>query len=670
MPDDNIDGGETALAGFLYQIVGVLGLAAWTDNRQAPAGSRQLDKLLTVAGRSRLGHEINDQDALLLLGKLRVTDEQTCAIVQFKYSQLSPPKKVGPAEYKQILQRLRDGTNAEGRAGRQVKSYFLVTNRELGPGAAKMRSDAWCGKTNARLDEPQLVNLARLSEIVDNVALTRWIDALHSFAARYGLDRQESERGIHELTGAILHSTIDRAETWITTERLVHAFTRSTAARPLTASAILEWSAPAVEEFRSGQKSQDAIVRRDVFVKAADAAATRALVVLHGPGGCGKTETFRQWAYDLTHRAGEYGACTTISSAHAVEDDWISAVIARWANMSDMPERRRESSDSAIARLERANPALTRTPPILHLGVDGLDDDIVARSDKYCAIARVIDWFWREDQRVVETKMPPRATLIVTHRELERFTSDWLGEHIYGVDEARDDIAHVEIGDFTDEELVNAAENAARGGVLGRGLADRIIATLNSPPPAAFRQIQSTVHPSLLGTFRLGEQTIGAGFVGSNLPTIGTISPYVSPIGRDLLFAFRHPAMWATFIGLGSDWYERVLNGDRDAMGQLCQHYVDRFHGRARRRGHVASLSRVSFGALLHRVAVDTGQGPAATRQRWIEVAYGTGIVDGRGAEELYSEAESWGLISTDSGRWWWRHGFVRSHLTDATNTA
>lgn len=663
MPNEAIDGGVTALGGFLYQIVGVLGLAAWAHNPRTPITPQDVETLLSVVRTSELGHEIADQDALLL-HEMQLTGERACAIIQFKYSQQPVPPKLKPAEYRRILERLHDGAVAAHRGGRRVTSYYLVTNRELGPRTQQMMANAVQGIADPYLPNDNVISVARHVHMIGRVLLSDCITALARFAARYGADDDETKDGIHQLTGSLLHRTTAREETWITLSDIIRAFTGAPDARPLTCKEVITRSTQDVTTFRSGLPAHEAVIQREAQRQIAEAATTRALVLVHGHGGCGKTEAFRGWAYDLTHQGDVAGACTAITPADMVQEDWAGWVVAGWANAQSVTKRRREQLEDVIGRLARANPDVAQRPPILHLGIDGLDDHRVMHPTSRQAITQIVNWFKTEDERVVETMTPPRAALVVTLRDNNKFALEWLAGYIHGTPDEEHDLVKVEISDFTKTELQEAADAAAKSGILSQTLAERIKRALWEPSIP----VTSTRQSARLGTFRLGEMVVGGRDIPVG-PNIGSISPYTLPINQEVVRALQHPAMWATFIRLGDAWHARTLNRDQDALHELCRQYVRRFYNKAYRRGRAAGLSEQAVLCLFHNIAIGTDQSAKHTRQQhWIDTACATHIVDSEGAGMLFSEAESWGLIRVDIGDWWWLQPLVHSFLVMAAD--
>jgi len=652
------DGGRTALGGFLYQIVGVLGLAAWADQPRPNPSRGDVEELLAVVGGSRIGHEVFGQDAALLQ-QLGVSGQDTCALIQFKYSAQSRPPALGKQEFLTILDRLRASTIQARQRGQQVTSYFLVTNRHLGPSAVTIRDTVLAGNADASLGGRDYSPIVQGLHVIGQVELARWDDALRTFAARHGVLGAEVRRGMDALTGSVLRRTTEDEHTWIERQDLVDAFTGSREARTLTYADVAPHSRERVNRFPTGLSSTEP-VRRDLLARLGRLATTRALVVLHGQGGCGKTVTLRQWAYDLAFSPSDSGACTDIASANSVGSDWIAWLVAEWANLPADHPRRREGLEQALSRLEVANVGVGAAPPILHLAIDGLDDDVVARADVRRAIAPIVEWFQREDQRALQQELPPRATLVVTYRELDTFSQEWLWGHVYGDDELGGQLAALEAADFTVDELVEAAENGVRAGVLPEGVVARLRVTLQRAGPGPFGPSAAVTGSS--DAPRLGTSLLGSRLIGSGTPAVGGMA---SSRGADneIVLALVHPALWGTYHGLPQGMHLRVLDRDVEAVRHLCQSYVARFYSKAWRRGQHAGLNQRDCQAVLSRIAHQTDATTWTDRRGWIELARTTGATTDGQATILYNEAVSWGLVIKEGERWRWRHGFVRAYL-------
>src|SRR5260370_36346301 len=130
----SIDGGLTALAGYLYQTVGVLGMKAGAYQLDNLTGSSDLEALLILVKRNELLYEYLDQDAAIR-DSLGIDDWDGFVLVQFKFSRQMPPPTIAPKELTKILKRLKESTQRAQNLGQYASGYALISNRELGPGA-------------------------------------------------------------------------------------------------------------------------------------------------------------------------------------------------------------------------------------------------------------------------------------------------------------------------------------------------------------------------------------------------------------------------------------------------------------------------------------------------------------------------------------------------------
>ena len=278
------DGGLTALAGYLYQTVGVLGMKAGASQLANLTGSADLEVLLTLARQSPVYYEYLDQDAAIRqsLG-LEVLD--TFVLVQFKFSRQIPVPKIAPGELKEILARLRASTRRAQQLGQQISGYALISNRELGPEAQQMLHDAQTAPSQRNS------NILRQLRVLPPISKTTWEEALREFARAYGCLDSEIQKGIDEGVGSIIRQTVDRGSPLITKAELIGAFTGFAGARPLTPSSVAEQSRIQLDTFFAQHHFQQKhmLVRRTVLDTISQLSEEHAIVIIYGLGGNGKT---------------------------------------------------------------------------------------------------------------------------------------------------------------------------------------------------------------------------------------------------------------------------------------------------------------------------------------------------------------------------------------------
>src|SRR6266487_2565095 len=101
MPNrDENEGGQAALAGYLYQILGVCGLKAKLYRLHTSAEDTEADevtsasdieKLFSLVRGGSVQHEAYGQDAVIRrYQQLGIIEADQCILVQFKYSQHDP----------------------------------------------------------------------------------------------------------------------------------------------------------------------------------------------------------------------------------------------------------------------------------------------------------------------------------------------------------------------------------------------------------------------------------------------------------------------------------------------------------------------------------------------------------------------------------------------------
>lgn len=147
------DGGKAALAGFLYQILGFVGLKASVQCSRDYNKGDGLDVLIRVVRDGRTEHEASGQDVVI---RSILEAGEGLTLVQFKYSWRFPPRPVYKAEYTTIVEKLaKSGLQAET-DGKLVKGYFLVTNRRVPPKSKTGVVHRHKGKAGAKSKAPSV----------------------------------------------------------------------------------------------------------------------------------------------------------------------------------------------------------------------------------------------------------------------------------------------------------------------------------------------------------------------------------------------------------------------------------------------------------------------------------------------------------------------------------
>lgn len=630
MPNTN-DGGYWALAGYLYQIVGLLGMRALANRPSVIIDSSELEALLTLVADSQLHHEYLGQDAVL--EQLGLRDKDELVLVQFKYSTQIPPRSIQKAELKGIIDRLNTSAQAALAIGQKVTGYTLITNRSLSPGARDLREAVGDGDDPGSLSEEQSETLRRL-RIITDLPLSQWQNALTRFAQEFGATETEIDGGTSRLIGDLVSKTV-QGDVSITEADLIHAFTEFEETRRLTYESIGELSIPQLQRFIDQHNLPGQPVRRKLLDELGMTARQRALVLLCGLGGCGKTVALWQWAQETATAPDPHNKPSiVVSAAGMIPRIWITEVICNWANVPSVNHRRRgESQELALHRLCTATPGASR--PVLFMGLDGLDED-TDHPEQQHIIREVLNWFWEKDRSARENMQIPEATLIVTCREAEEVRR-WLRLDASGYGYHGEGPADITADDFTLEELLQAA----RIGI-----------------PALSSRIEATAR-ALRDSNR--ESTVAS----PELIAVGDAFAPKADIG--LLESLAHPAMWRALLELSHDTQIQALDRKDEAINQLAEVFVGRFCNKVMRRDRIAGLKEENLLDILSGIARHC-QANGRARQAvadWIDPACDSDWIRGPGeARILHSETLSGGMILKDDEQHWrWRHPFVGDYL-------
>jgi len=627
----NLDGGYTALAGYLYQTVALLGMIAQANCSNVATDTEEMEAILELMHpEGEVSYEHLDQDAVI--HKLGINNTNGSTFVQFKYSRQASPPTISQDELIDIVKALYKGEEKAQNMEGLVTGHILVTNRRLGPEAQELKAAAEQG----HYDHPELYKKRRYRReilkqliVVTPMSMNQGRRMLTRFAEELGClkRKQEITSGINELIGYIFHQSGDYGSASVTKADLLKAFTKSPEARSITPQSIVEYSSHEVERFPCSKPS--GLVRREKLDEIAKKANKRALVILHGLGGCGKTITLWQWAKELvTPTSPDVGAFTAIEPADYIPECWIADLVCKWGNLNPAKgfPRCKERHQNAIERLLIANRDLPH--PILHLGLDGLDEEIGAKQQE--TIKNILRWFWEEDKTSRAEGHLPRATLVVTCREVEELEK-WLRLDVSGFSYEYK-LPDVEIDIFTPEELTMAAYQTRQ--------------------LELFHAIKNA----------LPELTLPISFPNQ----FASASPVSYAVDDQIIESLRHPAMWRSLLEFGNEEEQlRALAGDPQAAEELACIFVRRFWNKLYHRGQNLDLEEEELHFILHKIALSgkNNQKIKRTRKSWIDEACATDLVRDRGAERLYKEADSGGLIRKENIYWRWRHKLVWDYL-------
>lgn len=327
--------------------------------------------------------------------------------------------------------------------------------------------------------------------------------------------------------------------------------------------------------------------------------------------------------------------------ASSVPSFWLTELICDWSNLPASHARRSESIERALRRLQIANP--NESPPILYLGLDGLDENIV-HPERERRVRELLDWFWQEDKRARHASRPPQATLVVTCRK-KKDATQWLQLEHSGFGYRGELRVTIEVDDFSVEELLRAAEKG-----LPQFLA-RFQASIQriTPQPEEFMRPMFDMSPF-------------APFATVDMPT-SREEPLIDP---QILLSLRHPAMWRALLELGPQIQRQVLDGKLSALHQLAYVFVLWFSKKAIIRA-ATDLDVHDLLWILKEIACYTKNNVKMiqTNNEWVDPA--SQMINPREARLLQREALLAGLIERDDRiHWRWRHQLVVDYLVVA----
>jgi hypothetical protein len=637
--EQTIDGGLTALAGYLYQTIGVLGMKAGAYQLDNLAGSADLEAILLLVKQSELRYEYLDQDAAIRR-ELGIDDRDNFVLVQFKFSRQIPVPKITPKELTKIISRLRESTQRARQLGQQIGGYVLISNRELGPKAREMQQEAQIAKSSQQVD-----GVLRQLRVLPPISKATWEEKLKQFARTYGCVDSDIRKGIDERIGSIIRQTVEQGSPSITKDDLIWAFTGFRNTRQLTPARVAEQSRLQLDTFfsRHHLRQKRILVRRKVLDAISQLSSEHAVVIVYGFGGNGKTVSLWHWteeflASSVPHQKGMY---TAILAAEDVRPDFLTHLLCDWADLPYHHDWRAESMpEHILERLRVASPGGKH--PILYLSVDGIDEEQSINDITHRAIKQTLGWFWKEELEVRRSGRLPRATIILTCRDEREIANRWLYLNSpFGDDDVH--LPSVEVKDFTDGELMQAA----RLGLSGE-LSSRIERTL-------------LLEKSDYSTF----------MEESDVPLLQKTDPFLHSVDQQILKALHHPALWRCFLTLdGPSIQSLVLSGDPSMLQQLAKIYVYWFCSKAEMRGH--SLKSNELEAVLTSIARQCRVDKHIDHERrsWIDSACSTRLITDVGAERLYNEAISAGLIEKiDRDTWHWRHRFIDEYLLSISSS-
>jgi hypothetical protein len=619
-----LDGGQVALIGFLYQMVGALSLFAWAKNPKMPAEPANLEALLAVIKEGDLYHERGDVDALAR--QLGVDQPDTFVLIQFKYSQNPQEDPITPSKLAEIGQGFLRGLQQCSSGSRRIL-FRVITNRPISPTLRPVLEQPEGHREHSAFERTELHHVLQKTEILEKFDFSPFQKALRLFANDYGTDEEEYEQGLHMLIGMLVDRATKHHDQPIFENDLIKAFRGHAHLRKLTITAIRDHTSARRKDMMHMLGLQEMpLQRKKLIEEAMIKLKEHALLIFQGPGGSGKSVLAWNVLQNILEEANESeGSATAFLPLRFVKS--LSWLVGGWMGIPE--DKRNEPIEQVIRRLKIANP---QAHPVLCLGIDGLDEKN-EMIEGQSSLQQTIEWFGEKERALqlqraqTGTIEPPDATLILTCRDRD-LLHPILGTSLWPEMKANDDYA-LSIKDFSPEELLEAVEQSMFPHLerFKQALADRshLIVTL----PQTIRTIDIPVH-------------------------------------QETLQALQHPAMWYAVRQLTEEEQAYLLDGKAQAFHRLAALFLEWFSIKVQRRRpgwgkeHISeALEEVAY------LAVRT-EGTQFPYRIWKDVGKKGCRLEGRAvSEDLYQEALSGGLIIEWEPKkvWQWRHPFVGIYL-------
>ncbi len=611
--EDQLSGGRRALSGFLAQLLGLLGFAALVHAEQSTPEAEETGAAIFYT--EAWGEDVTS------------ATPQGWVLCQFKYSQAASPAPISRPDLIEIAENMRRSANLLAARAQQIRGFELVTNRSLTGPALEILEAAARGESHGELpdDHPAREVLAILRVRVAEPGV--WAEAVRAFGRSLGAFDDEIDRGLNMLVGTMAQrATIASLQPLVQAD-LFEAFVQARAARPITAARVTTLSGPELLEARSLCGLTNAPFRRSAVDDIAKAANEHALVVVDGPGGAGKSVALWDWVNSTQCSSPERGLAAW-RQAYRLEGGSLGRIVGDWGNWPPQHPWRSQKADVVFSRVEVANPAAQVGRPILHLALDGLDEQLREPTE----IERLIEWSWHEELAATREYRKPSFSLVVSCRGLHSFLSRWFPKVASGASYAGPKPLTITLERFSTPELRAVSEG------LNEPDGSRIRAALTSVDDAGERYEEE-----LLATI-------------SERPSVGA--------GDEIVRALHHPAVWGSFIDLDTPLRTQVLDETADALDKLGERFIDRFCGRVEMRGYVRDRDRTVSMLLAVGAACSDKSAPHDRRTDWVRPVIDDFGVPQEQANLLYREALSYGLVSEDANdQWRWAYAFVEHYL-------
>ena len=618
---ENIDGGSAALAGFLYQILGTWGFVA-VKHITSPI-NQILSSLIAVK------HEAHGQDAVLL--GLDFKNVSKTVLVQFKYSS-NPHSEIAPQELFEIATAFK--VSSKTFFNNEELSYVLTSNRQLSKNAqnlvkaAKMRkSHALLGNVPQKKQRPmpkpaERHILANLRYI--NFGLPSLIQTLQNRCSQLGVLNSEVNRGINNIIGQLINTPPISGHKKLTPAELDNSLVGELRARSLTRNDRAIEMRANVREFIKETNCRKPLLPRGVNELINAQTLGVALVLLHGPGGCGKSACLGSFLENLV-LASPPLRYVAVTQASNVNSAWITKTVAIWRG--GLPDTQVEV---ALERLEVAHNSSVR--PVIILAVDGLDEACHRNSYNQSYICELLT-FVKQEFNNADAVNPLRIVLIATCRSPADLDNIW--PH------------HGE-----DFEIKNTSSS-------GSPSAGLTLVSLDEFTLDELAEIAKTLDTTIANRIRegTGAQSI---ILGASVPNV----PH-----QEIIDSLRQPVFWRFFAELDVVHQNLVLDLNSVALNGLCAKYIDWFFRKLSQRYLETPTDITDMKDVLFSIAAQYNPSDKIGNFSldWETPALSCKRININQIRKLYSEGLSFGLINNvDKKGWRWRHPCVCRFLADA----
>lgn len=647
-----MDGGLTAIGGFLFQTLGTLSLKAssFQEYRDAPQHNDDLEAVFGFAKEGELHYETEDQDAAIK--EALHGDLPGYILIQFKYCSLLKRELITRYDLQKIIDRLNVSAEKVRSRGYQVTGYSLLTNRSLNADAEK-------------LVEKFAKNSSIPFHIAQSLPERYWETRLQQFARRFSCTDTEVTHGIRGGIGDLLQKTANPrffGEPIITKELLVEAFTGRQDTHPLTPNAVAEKSCQRLDKLFSQPfhlGSSPFVLRSSIQKQLSSLVEQHAFIVLSGTGGNGKTTVLWQWLKDClsTQLPQQRGIYYHLDAANKVQSDFFATCFCHWTHVPTTHRWRDVNTpEQIIDRLEISRHASMELSLDHHLiFVLALDavDEAFRKPDKG-ALKELLMWFW--EQETTQPTMHPRASLIITCRDTKELARDWL--QILSPFEKTSEVfreIEVKVDAFTPDELVTAARQHLPA-FAHRFEKARSVLDISFP-----LRVSGPGRASDISSFPgLGTRAIQI----EDSSVFQAEDTVVEAVQTEIFQALYHPTLWQCLLKIDPPWLSRVLDGENAALDHLAALFVQWFCAKRAARGNQEDESEIKrvLKELARQCCADGGT--RYQKQDWITYASGTTFMTHIQANFFYKEAVSAGLIVHEVDGWWrWRHSFIGRYL-------